>query len=157
MIDDYYETFVERVSDGRDLEPEFVRDTEARIYLGESAHELDLVDELGTRRDVEAVLAERLETDEVTVEEFEPERPLVARMGAGARSVAYAFGAGIAGLAEPRSFGCDPETVCCRQFWKSREPVRERNRRCRAVWGGRSTSLANEYVVLSSHRKEQVP
>ncbi|TYT61419.1 signal peptide peptidase SppA [Natrialba swarupiae] len=104
VIDDYYETFVERVSDGRDLEPEFVRDTEARIYLGESAHELDLVDELGTRRDVEAVLAERLETDEVTVEEFEPERPLVARMGAGARSVAYAFGAGIAGLAEPREF-----------------------------------------------------
>ena len=104
LIDDYYETFVERVSDGRDLEPEFVRDTEARIYLGEDAHGMGLVDRLGTRRDLEDDLAERLERDEVTVEEFEPERPLMARVGAGAQRVAYAFGAGIAGLAAEREF-----------------------------------------------------
>ncbi|RQG98004.1 signal peptide peptidase SppA [Natrarchaeobius chitinivorans] len=104
VIDDYYETFVERVSDGRDLEPEFVRETEARIYLGDSAHELGLVDELGTRRDIEDELADRLGTDDVAVEEFEPQRPLMARVGAGARGIAYAFGAGIAGLAEQREF-----------------------------------------------------
>ncbi|EMA41786.1 signal peptide peptidase SppA [Halobiforma nitratireducens] len=104
LIDDYYETFVERVSEGRDLEPEFVRDTEARIYLGEHAHELDLVDELGTRREIEDELEDRLETDEVAVEEFEPERPLMARVGAGAQRVAYAFGAGISGLADGRGF-----------------------------------------------------
>ncbi|RQG88954.1 signal peptide peptidase SppA [Natrarchaeobius halalkaliphilus] len=98
LIDDYYETFVERVSDGRDLEPEFVRDTEARIYLGQTAHEMELVDELGTRRDLEGELAQRLERDEVTVEEFEPERPLMARVGMGARGIAYAFGAGLAGV-----------------------------------------------------------
>ncbi|WP_246998946.1 signal peptide peptidase SppA [Halosolutus gelatinilyticus] len=98
LIDDYYETFVERVSDGRDLDPEFVRDTEARIYLGDDAYELGLVDHLGTRREIETKLADRLDTDEVTVEEFEPERPLMARVGAGARSIAYAFGAGIAGV-----------------------------------------------------------
>ncbi|ELZ11326.1 signal peptide peptidase SppA [Natrinema thermotolerans] len=104
IIDDYYDTFVERVSDGRDLEPEFIRDTEARIYLGEQAHELELVDHLGTRREIEAELADRLETDEVVVEEFEPERPLMARVGAGAQKVAYAFGAGIAGLGDGRGF-----------------------------------------------------
>ncbi|MFP8953796.1 signal peptide peptidase SppA [Natrialbaceae archaeon A-arb3/5] len=104
LIDDYYETFVERVSDGRDLEPEFVRDTEARIYLGEQADELGLVDELGTRRELEDELADRLETDEIVVEEFEPERPLMARVGAGAQRVAYAFGNGIAGLATDRGF-----------------------------------------------------
>ncbi|WP_254522381.1 signal peptide peptidase SppA [Natrinema caseinilyticum] len=104
LIDDYYDTFVERVSDGRDLEPEFVRDTEARIYLGEQAFDLDLVDRLGTRRDVEDELADRLDVDEVTVEEFEPERPLMARIGAGAQAVAYAFGAGIAGFADDRGF-----------------------------------------------------
>ncbi|WP_435552008.1 signal peptide peptidase SppA [Natrinema sp. CGMCC1.2065] len=104
IIDDYYDTFVERVSDGRDLEPEFVRDTEARIYLGEQAHELELVDHLGTRREIETELADRLETDEVVVEEFEPERPLMARVGAGAQKVAYAFGAGIAGLGDGRGF-----------------------------------------------------
>ena len=104
LIDDYYDTFVERVSDGRDLEPEFVRDTEARIYLGEQAYDLALVDHLGTRREIENELADRLDTDEVTVEEFEPERPLMARIGTGATRVAYAFGAGIAGIADDRGF-----------------------------------------------------
>ncbi|MFC4544192.1 signal peptide peptidase SppA [Halosolutus amylolyticus] len=97
LIDDYYETFVERVSDGRELDPEEIRETEARIYLGETAAEMGLVDHLGTRRDLESELADRLDTDEVTVEEFEPERPLMARVGAGARGVAYALGAGISG------------------------------------------------------------
>jgi protease-4 len=104
LIDDYYDTFVERVSDGRGLEPEFVRDTEARIYLGEEAHEMDLVDHLGTRREIEDELADRLDTDEVAVEEFEPDRPLMARVGAGAQNVAYALGAGIAGVADERGF-----------------------------------------------------
>ncbi|GAB3671703.1 signal peptide peptidase SppA [Halopiger thermotolerans] len=104
IIDDYYETFVERVSDGRDLDAEFVRDTEARIYLGEQAHELGLVDELGTRREIEDELADRLAVEDVTVEEFEPERPLMARVGAGAQKVAYAFGAGVAGLTDEREF-----------------------------------------------------
>ncbi|MFD1563654.1 signal peptide peptidase SppA [Haloarchaeobius amylolyticus] len=104
LIDDYYDTFVERVSDGRDLEPEFVRDTEARIYLGEEAYDMELVDHLGTRREIEDELADRLDTDEVTVEEFEPERPLMARVGTGAQRVAYAFGAGLAGLGDGRGF-----------------------------------------------------
>ncbi|SDC75632.1 protease-4 [Natrinema hispanicum] len=104
LIDDYYDTFVERVSDGRDLEPAFVRDTEARIYLGEQAYDMDLVDHLGTRREIEDELADRLDTDEVTVEEFEPQRPLMARVGAGAQQVAYAFGAGVAGLGDGRGF-----------------------------------------------------
>ncbi len=104
LIDDYYETFVERVSEGRDLEPEFVRETEARIYLGEQAHEMGLVDELGTRRELEDELADRLERDAVAVEEFEPERPLMARVGGGARSIAYAFGAGVASVVGDREF-----------------------------------------------------
>jgi len=104
LIDDYYDTFVERVSDGRDLEPAFVRDTEARIYLGEQAYDMDLVDHLGTRREIEDELADRLDTDEVTVEEFEPKQPLMARVGAGAQQVAYAFGAGLAGLGDGRGF-----------------------------------------------------
>ncbi|ELY43704.1 signal peptide peptidase SppA [Natronorubrum sulfidifaciens] len=104
LIDDYYETFVERVSDGRDLEPEFVRDTEARIYLGEEAYEMELVDHLGTRRELEDELADRLDRDAVAVEAFEPERPLMARIGTGAQQLAYAFGAGIAGIAEDREF-----------------------------------------------------
>ncbi|MFC4436781.1 MULTISPECIES: signal peptide peptidase SppA [Natrialbaceae] len=104
LIDDYYETFVERVSDGRDVDPEFVRETEARIYLGEQAREMGLVDELGTRREIEDELADRLEVDAVAVEKFEPERPLMARVGGGARSLAYSFGAGIASVVGDREF-----------------------------------------------------
>ncbi len=104
LVDDYYDHFVERVSDGRDLEPSFVRDTEARVYLGEQAHEIGLVDELGTREDVEDAIAARLEVDEVTVEEFEPTRPLMRRLGSGAQRVAYAFGSGLAGIAGDGEF-----------------------------------------------------
>jgi len=111
IIDDYYDTFVERVSDGGTSSPSFVRDTEARIYLGEQAHDLDLVDHLGTRREIETELADRLDTDEVTVEEFEPDRPLMARVGAGVQQVAYAFGAGIAGPVMGAGSGCEAEAV----------------------------------------------
>ncbi|WP_255170262.1 signal peptide peptidase SppA [Natrononativus amylolyticus] len=104
LTDDYYESFVERVSEGRDLDPALVRQTEARVYLADDAHELGLVDELGTREDVEAALARRLEVEEVTVESFEPSRSLMQRMGTGARNVAYAFGAGVASVVGDRGF-----------------------------------------------------
>ncbi len=106
IVDGYYESFVERVSEGRDLDPDLIRETEARIYLGTDALELGLVDGLGTREAVEDVVAERLDRDpdRISVAEFEPERPLVSRLGAGAQRVAYAFGAGFSGLADERGF-----------------------------------------------------
>ena len=95
LIDDYYEDFVERVAEGRELEPAEIRDTEARVYLGEEAHELGLVDHLGTREDVE----ERLEDDlgePVVVRAFEPSHGLTERIRFGATAVAFSLGAGIA-------------------------------------------------------------
>ncbi|PSQ13218.1 signal peptide peptidase SppA, partial [Halobacteriales archaeon QS_7_68_65] len=56
-----------------------------------------LVDELGTREDIEDHLADRLGTREVTVEEFEPQQNLLERLRAESQGVAYAFGAGVAG------------------------------------------------------------
>jgi protease-4 len=93
LIDDYYDEFVDVVADGRDLDPEFVRSTEAKVYLGSEAAELGLVDELGTRRDVK----EQLEADlgEVTVREFEPSRGPLSAVRGGAASMAYAFGRGV--------------------------------------------------------------
>jgi protease-4 len=101
IIDDFYEHFVERVAEGRELDPEQIRETEARVYLGEGAHEIGLVDRLGARRDVEDRVAELLGRDEVTVEEFSPERGLMERFRGGAASIAYAFGAGIASRVAP--------------------------------------------------------
>ena len=96
IIDDYYDQFVENVAERRELEPADIRDTEARIYLGEEAAELGLVDELGTREDVLDYLESELGT-EISVERFEPHLALRKRIGAGTQRVAYAFGAGVAG------------------------------------------------------------
>ena len=95
IVDDYYETFVERVAAGRDLDEATIRETEARVYLGTDAAENGLVDELGTREDVEDRLEDRL-GHEVEVEEFEPERSLMERLRNSSQGMAYAVGAGAA-------------------------------------------------------------
>ncbi len=97
LIDGYYEQFVETVSEGREMDPETIRDTEARVYLGPDAAELGLVDELGTQEDVEDALAERIGAD-VDVREFSPDRGLAERLGIGAERVAFAAGNGVASV-----------------------------------------------------------
>jgi len=95
IVDDYYDQFVDTVAEGREMDEGEIRDTEARIYLGAQAHEMGLVDELGTREDVTDALETRLD-DSVTVKEFEPARGLASRLRGGAQSVAFALGSGIA-------------------------------------------------------------
>jgi len=95
LVDDYYETFVERVSNGRDLEPEEIRATEARVFLAGEAEEKGLIDATGTRDDGEDWLADQLE-EETAVQPFEPDRTLADRVQFGSERIAYAFGAGIA-------------------------------------------------------------
>jgi len=98
LLDDWYDAFVDTVVDGRELDEEFVRDTEARIYIGEEAAENGLVDTCGPRGEMEERLADRIGVDEVRVEQFEPERGVTDRIGAGARSIARSFGAGVASV-----------------------------------------------------------
>lgn len=105
LIDDLYATFVDRVVSGRDLDPETVTDTEARVYLGEDALELGLVDAIGDREAAIDQLTDRLDRPAVSPREFEPEHGLAARLRTGAQSVAFAFGAGIAS-----TLGGDPDS-----------------------------------------------
>ncbi|MFB6308176.1 MAG: signal peptide peptidase SppA [Haloarculaceae archaeon] len=95
LIDDYYDQFVETVAEGRDIDAETVRDTEARIYLGEGAEELGLVDEIGTREDIEERLSDDLDRP-VSVREYTPSRGFAEKLRGGAQRVAFALGAGIA-------------------------------------------------------------
>ena len=95
IIDDYYDQFVETVAEGRDTDAESLRETEAKVFLGETAAEMGLVDHIGTREDVEARLEELLET-EAELEELEPSAGVTERLRGGAERVAYALGAGIA-------------------------------------------------------------
>src|SRR5699024_183882 len=103
LVADYYETFVEHVAEGRGLDEETIRETEARVYLGTDALENGLVDELGTREDIEDRIEERLGHD-VEIEEFTPERSLMERLRSQSQGVAYAFGVGVAD-----SIGVDEE------------------------------------------------
>ena len=97
IIDGYYEQFVETVSEGRGMDPEDVRETEARVYLGTDAEAIGLVDDLGTQEDVEARLADLIGED-VELREFTPERGLAERIGIGAERVAFAAGSGVASV-----------------------------------------------------------
>jgi len=104
LADDWYDEFVERVADGREMDETAVRDTEARVYLGGDAAELGLVDDLG---DAEAV-EERVEDllgEPVSVAEFEPERRLTVRLRGAAAAMAYAFGRGVGGAVSDEGTG----------------------------------------------------
>jgi len=89
IVDGYYEQFVDTVSEGRDMDPEAIREMEARIYLGSDAAEIDLVDELGTETDVGDRIRGLIDAD-VETHEFEPDRSIAERLGIGAERVAFA-------------------------------------------------------------------
>ena len=95
IVDGYYERFIETVSEGREMEPAAIRETEARIYLGSDAAEIGLVDELGTEQDVESRIGDLIDSDPV-VQEFEPSRSLTERVGLAAERIAFAAGSGVA-------------------------------------------------------------
>jgi protease-4 len=95
IVDDYYDQFLETAAAGHDVAEADLRETDAKVYRGESAHELGLVDDLGTRADVEARLEERLDA-EVETTELEPTTGLADRLRGGAERVAFALGAGVA-------------------------------------------------------------
>jgi protease-4 len=95
IVDDYYDQFLETAAEGRDMDEAALRETDAKVYLGETAHELGLVDDLGTRADVEERLEALLDA-EVDTTELEPTMGLSDRLRGGAERVAFALGAGFA-------------------------------------------------------------
>ncbi len=97
LIDEYYDHFVERVAEGRDLDADTVRETEARVYVGTDAYDRGLVDEIGTHQAVEEAIRERI-GEEVIIEEFEPKRGVMGRFSTGAARIAHAVGAGAASV-----------------------------------------------------------
>lgn len=98
LLDDWYEQFVDTVVEGREMEADDVKETEARVYIGTEAKSMGLVDSLGPRDEMEANLADRLGVADIQVQEFEPDRGIQQRVSAGASSVAHAFGRGVASV-----------------------------------------------------------
>lgn len=68
LVDESYDEFVEVIVEGRDLSEEQVREiADGRIYSGNQAKELGLVDELGDLETAARISRDRADLDEATV------------------------------------------------------------------------------------------
>lgn len=68
IVDEEYEGFVEVIVEGRDLPEERVRElADGRVYSGEQARELDLVDRFGDLDDAARAARDLADVDEATV------------------------------------------------------------------------------------------
>jgi protease-4 len=75
MVDEYYEQFVDVVSEGRGLSREEVRDlATGQLYSGTRAKELGLVDELGDLETAIDLATELAGLESATVEYYQPPR-----------------------------------------------------------------------------------
>ena len=67
-IENGYQQFIQRVSEGRDMDPLAVEKiAEGRVWVGETAHELGLVDYLGDLKDAIGSAAEMAQLDDYNV------------------------------------------------------------------------------------------
>ena len=103
IIDGFYDEFVGRVAEGREMDEDEIRETEARVYLGKEAQDEGLVDHVGTREDMEDRL-EGILGKEPKVREFTPARSFREQVGTSAGALAYSFGAGVASVFDKKEF-----------------------------------------------------
>jgi protease-4 len=103
VIDSAYDSFVDMVAETRDLDREFVSDTEARVYHAPDALEEGLVDHVGDPDDLEALVEDRAGLDGVRLESFDPETGIRDQLSMGAQAVAYSFGRGLASVIDDRN------------------------------------------------------
>jgi protease-4 len=103
LIDISYGQFVQTVAESRSLSPETVRTfADGRIFTGQQALELGIVDRLGTEEDARRWVAELagLDPEKTKVHTFEERKPLVSRFTSNDRisSAIHAFPALAAGI-----------------------------------------------------------
>jgi protease-4 len=103
IIDGFYDEFVGRVAEGREMDEDEIRETEARVYLGKEAKDEGLVDYVGTREDMEDRLEEIIDK-EPEIREFTPSRSFREQIGSSAGALAYSFGAGVASVLDEKEF-----------------------------------------------------
>lgn len=83
LVDEGYEDFVGVISEGRDLPEDRVRElADGRVYSGQTARELGLVDELGGLDRAAELSAELSDTDAATVVRYTEDPGLAGLLGA---------------------------------------------------------------------------
>jgi protease IV len=94
LIDTSYGQFVRTVAEGRNLSEERVREfADGRVFTGEQALALGVVDRLGTEEDARRWAAELggLDPDKAECYTFEEKKPLLSRLLPGNRSMLAVF------------------------------------------------------------------
>lgn len=90
LIDSTYSQFVATVAEGRNLDPETVRTfADGRIFSGQQAKELGLVDRIGTEEDARVWLAKLadLDPEKVKTQTIEEKKPRLMRLLSGNQQV----------------------------------------------------------------------
>ena len=98
LIDTSYQQFVHTVAEGRNLEPETVRSfADGRIFTGEQALKLGIVDRLGTEEDARIWAAELagLDPDKTECYTIEEPKPWINRLIPGRSKTKSGIGAAI--------------------------------------------------------------
>ena len=98
LIDTSYQQFVHTVAEGRNLEPETVRTfADGRIFTGEQALKLGIVDRLGTEEDARVWAAELagLDPDKTECYTIEDPKPWINRLIPGRSKTKSGIGAAI--------------------------------------------------------------
>jgi protease IV len=98
LIDTSYQQFVQTVAEARNLAVENVRSfADGRIFTGEQARQLGIVDRLGTEEDARRWAAELvgLDPDKTKVYTFEERKPPLSRLLSGNSQVGLGLSAGI--------------------------------------------------------------
>jgi protease-4 len=98
LIDTSYQQFVQTVAEGRALEVETVKSfADGRIFTGQQALELGVVDSLGTEEDARRWTAELvgLDPEKTLTFTLEEPKPFLSRLLPGSRQVSSGIGASI--------------------------------------------------------------
>jgi protease IV len=98
LIDISYQQFIQTVAEARSLAVENVRNfADGRIFTGQQALELGVIDRLGTEEDARRWAAElvNLDPEKTTVHTIEERKPLLSRVLPGTRQVSSGISAGI--------------------------------------------------------------
>lgn len=87
-----YEVFLSRVSEGRGMTRDEVHElAQGRVWTGSAAHEVGLVDVLGSLDDAVAIAAEMAEMEDYQIESYPKQKGLFEMLASGAEAKVYTY------------------------------------------------------------------
>lgn len=99
MVDDFYQAFIEKAAEGRDMSPEEMHEiAQGRVWTGEQALENGLVDVLGGYEDALALAAEKAGIEDYQVRYYPKQKTFIEQLFEG-------FGSDVETMVMKKKFG----------------------------------------------------